>query len=339
MLERPVQSSEKIKEAASRWVLRLESGLTAAEERQFEAWIEADSRHAAVLTEQQAVWDQFGSLGATVQSSPVDADVFAPASKGRRLRVRVAAPLLAAAAAVVFGVFTWSSRPARTESAPIRVTLPALVEQRTLTDGSVVELNRGARIEVAFDPTTRRVRLLQGEANFTVAKNDAVPFVVTAGATEVRAVGTAFNVRFDPRAVEVVVTHGKVQVTPPPEKSGAPRADIPILEAGQRTVVSLGAQPAVTKIVTLAPEELEDRLAWQPKLLDFDDAPLAAIISEFNRRNPVRLIIRDPAIGALRLNASFRSDNMEGFVRLLESHFGIETEPLNATEVGLRKAR
>ena len=89
-------------------------------------------------------------------------------------------------------------------------------ERLTLEDGSVVELNHGGKLEIDFSSETRRVRLVRGEANFTVAKNPERPFVVNAGGVDVRAVGTVFNVRLAREAVEVVVSEGRVKLERPP---------------------------------------------------------------------------------------------------------------------------
>ena len=62
-------------------------------------------------------------------------------------------------------------------------------------------------------------------------------------------------------------------------------------------------------------------------MLDFAEAPLSAIITEFNRRNaPFQSNVDDPALADLPLSASLRSDNVEGFLRLLEGGFGLEVE-------------
>ena len=53
---------------------------------------------------------------------------------------------------------------------------------------------------------------------------------------------------------------------------------------------------------------------------------LAEIVAEFNRRNPVRLTLTDAKLAGQRLSATFRSDNVEGFVRLMESDFGMKAE-------------
>jgi transmembrane sensor len=89
----------------------------------------------------------------------------------------------------------------------------------------------------------------------------------------------------------------------------------------------------------VAAAEMEERLAWKPRLLEFDEAPLAEIAAEFNRRNPVRLEITDPALRARRLSAALRSDNVEGFVRLLETDFAISVSRTRAGVIALQSKR
>jgi transmembrane sensor len=119
----------------------------------------------------------------------------------------------------------------------------------------------------------------------------------------------------------------------------APTNEAPIVEAGQQAVVPVAGQAAPARVVTLSPAQLQARLAWQPRLLDFTDAPLATILAEFNRRNDLDLTIRDAELAALRLSATFRSDNVEGFLRLMESEFGIATEWTGARTIVLQRRR
>ena len=76
-----------------------------------------------------------------------------------------------------------------------------------------------------------------------------------------------------------------------------------------------------------------------PRLLTFSDEPLAVILNEFNRHNPVTLRLDDPALQELRLSARFRSDNVAGFLRLLEAEFGIRAAAQGPGEILLRAAR
>jgi transmembrane sensor len=156
-----------------------------------------------------------------------------------------------------------------------------------------------------------------------------------AGALEARAVGTAFNVRREAATVEVLVTEGLVQVETLAARAAAPAPVL--LGAGQQVVVA-GAVPALPAVRTLSTPELEQRLAWQSRLLDFDDAPLSEIVAAFNRSNPVRLVVDDPGLAALRMTATFRSDNVESFVRLLEANYGVRVraQPDGGIRLGRR---
>jgi transmembrane sensor len=108
-----------------------------------------------------------------------------------------------------------------------------------------------------------------------------------------------------------------------------------LVVAGQVALVALTPLAPPPEVTTLTTEELEQRLAWQPRMLDFDDAPLSAIVAEFNRRNPVRLVIDDPIVANRRMTASFRSDNLDAFVRLLESNIGVQARHVGPAEIVL----
>jgi transmembrane sensor len=84
-------------------------------------------------------------------------------------------------------------------------------ERLALPDGSRVELKDGSEVVVQYSASERRVKLTGGEAHFTVWKDKTRPFIVNAAGVEVRAVGTAFNVRLEAKSVEVLVTEGRVE--------------------------------------------------------------------------------------------------------------------------------
>ena len=83
-------------------------------------------------------------------------------------------------------------------------------EQRSITldDGSTVDLNARSRIRVAFHEHQREIELLEGQALFKVVQQPARPFVVHAGNTDVRAVGTRFDVYRKNMGTVVTVVEG-----------------------------------------------------------------------------------------------------------------------------------
>lgn len=86
----------------------------------------------------------------------------------------------------------------------------------TLLDGTKVWLNAASSLSypVAFNSTERRVKI-NGEAYFEVAKNKRQPFVVEANGTEVKVLGTHFNVSAydDDPSVKTTLLEGSVKVS------------------------------------------------------------------------------------------------------------------------------
>jgi transmembrane sensor len=87
-------------------------------------------------------------------------------------------------------------------------------EQRSvrLEDGSTVDLNSLSKVRVRFSEHRRDVELLEGQALFHVAKDAWRPFVVAIGNTQVRAVGTQFDVYRKNSGTVVTVLEGRVAV-------------------------------------------------------------------------------------------------------------------------------
>jgi transmembrane sensor len=345
--------SDSVAQTAADWVVRHDRGLTSAEQDELSEWLASDARHQAAWAEHRWGWDELDRVAGLQNSvhAAAEPDLLAPEGNRRQwFRIHRTRPLafLAAAAVVMLGLVLWQ-RPwsKSTEVASHgKPHFPALIEQRELPDGSVVELNRGAAVTELFTAGERRVRLNRGEAHFKVAKDSLRPFVVEARGVAVHAVGTAFNVRIDAASIEVLVTEGKVNVASNPELPRATAATatppaIPIntlVATGQRIVVSLAATTPVPDVNTLSPAQIGARLAWQPQMLDFTDAPLKKILADFNHRNPVRLTLGEPSLADLRLSGTFRSDNVEGFVGLMVSDFGMRIEWRGGTEIILHKA-
>lgn len=343
------EPTDPVAQAAAGWMMRHDRGLTAAEQDEFSQWLAGDPRHSAAWAEHRWGWDELDRLAGlqtSVHAVP-DPDLLAkPAlSPPNGLAPKRAPaghhwvwPVLAAAAAVALGVFV-ARKPATSANSPAEARAArslALIEQREMSDGTVIELNRGAVVTAHYTPGERRVRLERGEAHFKVAKDAARPFFVEAGGVAVRAVGTAFNVKLDSASVEVLVTEGRVSVAAP--AAGGTGPVIPMMGVNERTVVSLAPSAPAPQVTLVPPAEIEARLAWQPRLLDFTDTPLMEIVAEFNRRNPVRLKLGDPFLGEMKLSATFRSDNVEGFVRLMETDFGMKAD-WRGDEIALSRAR
>ena len=340
-------SSAVIEDAAILWLTERDDGFSPAREREFAQWLRADPRHAATVARLEQTLGLLGELPefrseintAFDRAAPVvafpPASAETPASATRRWSRAFAWAGLAAA--LTLGSFVgW-----RALQPPPEIhftTTVAGYERARLDDGSTLELNAASAVRVQFTAAKRHVKLESGEAHFAVAHDTARPFIVSAGPIAVRAVGTAFNVRYTSGGdIEVTVTEGKVAV------SGVERVDPNALSAaifvsaGQRIILPHHAPPPAVEQVD--PATLRAALAWQSRLADFAEAPLADVIARFNARSRIQLFLADEQLADRRIGGTFALDEAEAFVRLLERDGEIIGERRDETEIHLRRAR
>jgi transmembrane sensor len=320
-----------IEAAAAAWLSLRDRGMNADETAEFVRWLQQDAQHAAVFAELDRTWKDFDRLAAVpaADAAEPDGDLLAPRARPRRHRTLAWTSLgAAAAAAIVLLTATFVHMPRHTAE-----TAVGAFQKLDLPDGSVAQLNTDSAIDMTFTAAERRVRVVRGEVYFSVSKDPARPFIVTAGPVAVRAVGTAFNVRQRVTAVEVLVTEGRVRVDGARQGQSllapsGPAEELPLLVAGQRAIVAVparasGAAPAPAVVTKISPIEVRRALAWQERRLEFDGAPLTEVVAEFNRYNRRQLMISDAHLAAKHFSGTFRADGYEAFVRLLEDDFGV----------------
>lgn len=87
----------------------------------------------------------------------------------------------------------------------------------------------------------------------------------------------------------------------------------------------------------MLPGDIRDALAWQAPRLVFLDTPLSDVVAQFNEHNRVQLVIGDGEIGQRPVGGTFRADQAEAFVRLLEDSREVAVERPDAERIILRK--
>lgn len=300
---------DAIDERASVWFAK--QRLMAANEFEadmFEAWLAADARHREAFARVSAAGSVLDRLR--------QADVLRASLRPRRASARVwlapAAALAAAAAAALLFVFGPFAPPQASYATEI-----AEVETVTLADGSQVTLGPLSRIEVRFSRDVRRVELVSGEAFFDVTHDARRRFAVEAGDANVVVRGTQFDVRRGDGIVRVAVARGAVEV----DASAALG-----LNATPSAVLRPGDQAeAPERVRLLAPaRELELSQvspdapgAWRTGHLSYIEAPLSDLVADLNRYYAPGIRLSDPELGAFRLTASFRVDDIETFLSTL----------------------
>lgn len=136
-----------------------------------------------------------------------------------------------------------------------------------LSDGSKVWLNSGSKLSypAIFTGRKREVNII-GEALFEVKRDTKKPFIVHRGSTQVKVLGTVFNVKAyaENKAVEVTLVKGKVMVLDSETKRSA------TLSSGQQAKVGNSLD------VVKAPD-VEAAVAWKNETFVFNNQSIEEI--------------------------------------------------------------
>ncbi|OCT21546.1 FecR family protein [Pseudomonas putida] len=174
-----------------------------------------------------------------------------------------------------------------------------------LPDGSRLELNSATRIDVAFSAGRRQLRLLAGEAMFSVAHDSGRPFVVDTAQGSVTVTGTRFDVRQDNGLTRVAVEQGSVKV------EGA-AGSLAQLGAGQGAHIDHQGKVAAPYTINAAA-----LTAWRQGKLVFDNATLTEVVSEVSRYRSHPLYVAPGKVANLRLSSTFSTDDPDALLRAL----------------------
>ncbi|MDR6624478.1 FecR domain-containing protein [Caulobacter segnis] len=179
-------------------------------------------------------------------------------------------------------------------------------EQRTvqLADGSTVVLDTDSQVVVRLGGSRRDIRLSRGQALFDVAHDAARPFVVTAGATSVTALGTKFDVRREASGATVTLVRGAVEVR---DQTAGGAAQVWRLAPGQR-VATHAAAPSPR------PADVDTATSWASGRLIFRAVPLRAAVAEFNRYERKKIEVADGPVGDELITGVFAVGDADTFV-------------------------
>lgn len=290
--------------------------LSPAQQGQLSAWVAADVRHNGALIRARAASLHLDRLAALAAGHSVLPPLPPPRYSTRRGLIASAV-----SAAGIVGAGAWLSLGwiEDTWGGTQYASGVGQMQKISLTDGSVMTINTQTQLRVRYTQERRDVRLVRGEAMFTVAHDAARPFAVRVGQWTVLAVGTAFAVRsLDESALDVTVTEGFVDMLP--AHSDANRVN-------QRLTANQGANVDASgrvEVRQLSSPEIARQLAWRTGLVVFTGEPLHQALAEMNRYSRRRIIVTDPQLAERRIVGVFPTSEIQTFVSGMEATLGLE---------------
>jgi transmembrane sensor len=305
---------QDIREQASHWAARMHESsdaLSAAERDEFEKFV-AEPRNEHDFRRSNFIINMVAEIPAADRARW--AEEYSSATdrrtESRHQRVRsfaIAASILIAV--LVAGLYAFNPHLFGRESYATRKG-----EMRTVKfeDDSVAYLNTQTEVRWVGDANDRRVELTEGEALFDVMHDAAHPFRVILGNSEIRVLGTRFNVyRKANGNTTVTVLEGSVEVRGFGNGSAAEWART--LNANDQ--IDYGALGLLHEPHTT---QAQESVRWRTGNYHFENEPVESVLAELTRYTDQSIVIRDPRIADLRINGALNPHNVRDSLRRLQ---------------------
>ncbi|MBO9204726.1 MULTISPECIES: FecR family protein [Niastella] len=198
-------------------------------------------------------------------------------------------------------------------------------------DGTQVILNAGSELYLneEYAKNTREV-YLKGEAFFEVQHNAAVPFIVHTSSMDVKALGTAFNVKSynNENKTEAVLIRGLVEVTLKKDNNRKLllHPDEKVLwteKEGEATngpaVNKSKMEQAVVQSVRKTDNGDVKEVAWVQNNLAFEDEAFEEIAYQLNRWYNVTIQFESNDIKQYHFTATFKKEKIEQVLDILRT--------------------
>ena len=344
-------------EQAAQWFVRLRSQAKEVEDvPDLKRWIESDPQNAIAFEQVRAAWEDVGTHSSAPEIMVRRRDALEESREagarrwrgGGRLLPRTWQRFVAACIVAVIALGSWAWVSSRAD-----VYATALGERRTLTlpDDSIITLDALSRVRVEYSDKERLIRLEEGRAQFTVAKDPLRPFRVYAGKQTVVALGTEFNVELVANTVLVTLIEGHVAVAginpkgitlqPAVLDAGWDRRIARYLSATEkkRGTVELSAGEGLQirqdgEAVLVRHVDIARADAWESGKLFFDNELLASAVARINRYAHRQIEVA-PDAAAVRISGVFNAGDTNAFVEAVTAYFPLEVKYANDSEIRL----
>jgi transmembrane sensor len=309
---------------ADHWARRMADNndpITGAEREQFNEWLLASDKNERDFRDALIVLEMVNDLPVAGQNA-----LISPANDtmderdrvaGRRNIFKFAGIAAAAALALVTGGWYLENRGFFGETHTTHTG-----ETRTVkfSEGSVAYLNTRTEVRWLGSDDNRRVELVNGEALFDVVHDENRPFSVVLENSEIRVLGTRFNVyRKDGGDVVVTVLEGTVEVRGYGQGAGQPEWVRRVKANQQIQYRSIG--------LVSEPHETDPLVAvkWRSGVLQMPEgATLPEVLDELTRYTDKRILIRDPRLATVKLGGVFSTRNVRSALQRLQTVAPIE---------------
>ena len=207
----------------------------------------------------------------------------------------------------------------------IDIVVSDKLQELVLPDGSKVFLSQNAHLiyPEKFSSEVREVSL-EGRAFFEVERNENKPFIVRTPESQIRVLGTSFQVNSDimTHQTEVIVETGKVEVATLSEKNNENKVQ---LVHGEAVKVLASANNNLNKFENQNP----NFHSWQSKTLTFQKHSLTDVFGLIEDTYGVKIITSDKQIKNCNLTAIYQGKTVDAIMEIVSQTFGLGIKKVN----------
>jgi transmembrane sensor len=292
---------------------------TADEKSEAEAWISQSEENRKVVNEMKYLWESKANRFEPDSESALKKVHRKMETEKTVRRVSLTQVLRIAAAIFIAGGLFWIIRSSFFGDELIAETNTAeQPKEILLPDGTKVWLNQATTLEYAKKQSAKERKVtLTGEAYFEVTKNPERPFIIETNNSEIKVLGTSFNVKaFSADSiVKVSVTEGLVSFS--------------LKEKKTKTEVKLAAGETGTlnrekKNIRKQNTPDANYMSWKSGELVFDGTPLEVAVKELSSFYHIKIEIADSSLKDRKLRSRFKKDRPEALATGLQSMGKIE---------------
>ena len=283
-----------------------------------EKWLEEKEEHRKELEDYTFIWDKVADLKDDSQQ-PVNVDAawmkvkskmdlpkqgnviaFTQPKKTIFTSIRIAAGITILLTTALLAYFFTQK-----EAGIISLKTTQNTLEKTLPDGSKVFLNTNTTLNYPadFEGDTREISMT-GEAFFNIQRNEYKPFIIHANGSDIKVLGTSFNIKAYNKNVQVSVETGKVQFKNKARTTLLVKGEQAEFEAENDTIKKLFA---IDKNV----------FAYKTKVFVFENSSLEHIAKVLGEGYHTNILLTNNRIKSCRLTTKFDNETLPNALNII----------------------
>lgn len=304
-----MNNSENLEHALTWFVALQDEACDEDLHRRFRIWLAQDEANLQAYEQAQRLWGQLDGLKQAQ-------------SRMRVSRRKRSQPSMTQFGCVLLLIAGLSSALWQDYSVQPLEWQTAAGEQRVieLADGTKIQMNGASRLSAKVTWWRREVNLLQGQALFDVHHQSFPCFTVQVHATQIRDIGTRFDVQILADETQVSVLEGEVELV---SRSAW---------QGQQIIAGFGSRfdknGIVKPIKALNPEQA---VAWTQGRMILNRTPLSEVVDALQCQHNLNFVFTDRDIARQTVSGNFNSTELKPFLSALEKILPIEVRQQRQT--------